>query len=142
MMAQTSLASRLLAVCLVFFAMLPIVLAEDRQFVTTTDSAGNKIWLADDRKPALYTDNFGSCLDQGLVDVTRFDAALYHDNMTLMFDIQGSTNLTRDSVVSEWRPALSIVNRANISAVYIGVFAYGESRFELPFNPCGTDMFR
>jgi hypothetical protein len=100
-MAHSSLASRLLGVCLVIFAVLPVVLAQDRQFVTTTDSDGNTVWLPDDRKPALYTDNFGSCLEQGLVDVTRFDAALYHDNMTLMFDIQGSTNLTRDSVISE-----------------------------------------
>jgi len=116
--------SRLVAMLAVFLALLPAVLADDRQFITTQDSEGNTIWLADDRKPALYTDNFGSCLDQGLVEITRFDAALYADNMTLNFEFAGNTNLTRDSVV-----------------IYIGVFAYGESRFELPFNPCGTDMF-
>lgn len=26
--------------------------------------------------------------------------------------------------------------------VYIGVFAYGESRFELPFDPCKANIYR
>ena len=26
--------------------------------------------------------------------------------------------------------------------VYIGVFAYGESRFELTFNPCSAQIYR
>lgn len=99
-MAHSRLLPRLLAVCMVFLALLPLALAREREFVISQDNQGNTIWLADDRKPALYTDNFGSCLDNGLVDVTRFDAALYHDNMTLMFDIQGTTNLTRDPVMS------------------------------------------
>ena len=94
--------SRLVAMLAVFLALLPAVLADDRQFITTQDSEGNTIWLADDRKPALYTDNFGSCLDQGLVEITRFDPALYADNMTLNFEFAGNTNLTRDSVVSKY----------------------------------------
>jgi hypothetical protein len=105
-MAQSKLSARFLAVCTIFLGLLlvPFVSAED-SFVQWQDETGQTVWLRDDRKPALYTDNFGSCLDNGLIDVTRFDAALYHDNMTLMFDIQGTTNLTRDSVMSMFRIA-------------------------------------
>lgn len=98
-MAQSHLLPRLFAICTIFLALLHSALAAD-EYVQWQDSTGNSVWLRDDRKPALYTDNFGSCLESGLIDVTRFDAALYHDNMTLMFDIQGTTNLTRDSVMS------------------------------------------
>lgn len=27
-------------------------------------------------------------------------------------------------------------------SVYIGVFAYGESRFDLTFNPCNAQIYR
>ena len=107
-MAHSKPPARFLAVCTFWLGLLllaPLVSAADREFVQWQDGNGQTVWLADDRKPALYTDNFGSCLENGLIDVTRFDAALYHDNMTLMFDIQGTTNLTRDSVMSMFQRA-------------------------------------
>ena len=100
-MAWSQPFSRLFAMFAVFLTLLPLIFAET-QFITAQNSNGQTVRLADDRKPALYTDNFGSCLDQGLVDITRFDAALYADNMTLIFEFAGNTNLTQDSVVSEF----------------------------------------
>jgi hypothetical protein len=100
-MAHSKLPVRCMAVCTILLGLLLIPLVSaDNTYVQWQDELGESIWLRDDRKPALYTDNFGSCLENGLIDVTRFDAALYHDNMTLKFDIQGTTNISRDSVMS------------------------------------------
>jgi len=93
------------------------------QYVTAKDANGDTIYLADDRKPALYTGDFGDCLGNSLVNVTRFDAAYYQDNMTVLFHLEGNTALANESLV-----------------LYIGVFAYGESRFDLTFNPCGANI--
>ncbi|EMC94553.1 hypothetical protein BAUCODRAFT_50270, partial [Baudoinia panamericana UAMH 10762] len=79
----------------------------------------------DDRKPALYTQNFGDCLGNSLIDVTRFDAAYYRDNMTVLFHLAGSSQLMNESLM-----------------MYIGVYAYGESRFDLTFNPCFANIHR
>ena len=84
---------------------------------------GNVLYLPDNRKPALYTEDFGDCLGGSLIEFTRFDASFYNDNLTATFHFGGSTNLTSQAVM-----------------IYIGVYAYGESRFELVFDPCGTNM--
>lgn len=54
----------------------------------------------DDRRPALYTQNFGDCLGSSAVNVTRFDAAYYKDNMTVLFHLAGNTAITNGSVMS------------------------------------------
>jgi hypothetical protein len=94
-------------------------------YVTYTNSQNQLIYLADNRKPALYTQNFGDCLGSGksLINLTRFDAALYRDNMTVNFHISGNTQLKSESIM-----------------LYFGVYAYGQTRLELPFNPCGTNI--
>ncbi|KAF2425809.1 TRP-domain-containing protein [Tothia fuscella] len=94
------------------------------EYITYQSNDGETVYLADDRRPSLYTRDFGDCLGNSLVHVTSFDASYYADNMTVTFDIRGTTNLTRDSLM-----------------IYIGVFAYGESRFELPFDPCKANIY-
>ena len=74
--------------------------AADTKVIQTTNNAGDVIYLADDRKPALYTQNFGDCLGNSLINVTRFDAAYYQDNMTVLFHLEGSTALTNESLMS------------------------------------------
>ncbi|KAK3687049.1 hypothetical protein LTR37_019211 [Vermiconidia calcicola] len=84
---------------------------------------GSTVYLPDNRRPALYTDNFGDCLGGSLINVTRFDAAYYRDNMTVLFHLEGNSALNNESLV-----------------MYIGVYAYGESRFDLTFNPCKANI--
>ncbi|PSK33578.1 Flavin carrier protein 2 [Elsinoe australis] len=110
--------------------LLPAVFAQNMQttngirYVSITDSTTNQqVLVPDDRKPALYTGNFGDCLGSSLINVTRFDASYYADNMTIMFHLAGTTALQQESLM-----------------MYIGVYAYGESRFDLIFNPCSANI--
>lgn len=95
------------------------------RWVTYTNEDGQVIYLQDDRQPSLYTGNFGDCLGGSSINVTRFDAAYYADNMTVLFHLEGNTAIQNESLV-----------------MYIGVFAYGESRFDLTFNPCHANIER
>jgi hypothetical protein len=95
------------------------------QLIEGVNSQGEEVLLSDNREPALYTQDFGSCVSnaQDLISLSRFDAALYIDNLTVTFHIGGLTSLASEPVM-----------------VYLSVFAYGENRFELAWNPCGTSM--
>lgn len=86
---------------------------------------GKSYGAYNDRRPALYTADFGDCLGKSAVNVTRFDAAYYKDNMTVIFHLQGETALVKENVMMS-----------------IGVYAYGERRFELIFNPCSANIGR
>jgi hypothetical protein len=70
------------------------------QEIAYTTPQGVPLLLDDDRRPALYTGNFGDCLgrSQSAISLSRFDASLYMDNMTVAFHIGGTTNLTKESV--------------------------------------------
>ncbi|KAL8731139.1 MAG: hypothetical protein Q9181_004408 [Wetmoreana brouardii] len=100
------------------------IAADGTKYVDTTTNDGQTIWLRDSRKPALYTQNFGDCLGSSLINVTRFDAAYYNDNMTVLFHLEGNTNVANESLM-----------------MYIGVFAYGQARFDLTFNPCNAQIY-
>lgn len=95
------------------------------QWITYQTDAGETVYLEDDRQPALYTGNFGDCLGDSSINVTRFDAAYYKDNMTVLFHLEGSSALANESLM-----------------MYIGVYAYGENRFDLTFNPCAANIAR
>ena len=70
-------------------------------YIEGTDAKGVTKILADDRDPALFTGDFGDCLGgDSLINVTRFDAAYYADNMTVLFHFDGVTNLKNESVMS------------------------------------------
>ena len=75
---------------------------QNATYVEATGPGGSTVYLLDDRKPALYTQNFGSCLSDSLLSITRFDAAYYADNMTVSFHLQGSVGeaLTNTSIMS------------------------------------------
>ncbi|KAF2227284.1 hypothetical protein BDZ85DRAFT_188869, partial [Elsinoe ampelina] len=110
--------------------LLSVVSAQDTQthdgvrYVQIIDQTTSKSTLVpDNRKPALYTGNFGDCLGSSLINVTRFDASYYADNMTIMFHLAGTTALVQESLM-----------------MYIGVYAYGESRFDLIWNPCSANI--
>ncbi|KAG8629144.1 hypothetical protein KVT40_003009 [Elsinoe batatas] len=110
--------------------LLPAISAQDTQtrdgvrYVQIIDQTTSRPTLVpDNRKPALYTGNFGDCLGSSLINVTRFDASYYADNMTIMFHLAGTTALVQESLM-----------------MYIGVYAYGESRFDLIWNPCSANI--
>lgn len=69
------------------------------KYVTATNAAGETVYLADDRRPALYTQNFGDCNGQSTINVTRFDAAYYADNMTVLFHLEGNTAIANMSTL-------------------------------------------
>ena len=85
------------------FALLSSAVAD--QDVTYTTNQGVTILLDDNRRPALYTESFGDCLgrSESLIQISRFDASLYMDNMTVSFHIKGTTNLLKESVMSKKR---------------------------------------
>lgn len=120
--------TRLQPALLALFALLTCLrsaLAEETRYVTYQSEYGETTYLADNRRPALYTGNFGDCLGGSLINVTRFDAAYYKDNMTVQFHLAGDSNLNNEALM-----------------MYIGVYAYGESRFDLTFNPCDANIDR
>lgn len=95
------------------------------RWITYQNPDGDTVYLEDNRKPSLYTQNFGDCLGGSSINVTRFDAAYYKDNMTVLFHLAGNSGIANDSLM-----------------MYIGVFAYGEDRFDLVFNPCNANIYR
>ena len=99
--------------------------SDTARYITYQNPDGETVYLKDDRRPSLYTGNFGDCLGDSAVNVSRFDAAYYKDNMTVLFHLAGSTAIANESLV-----------------MYIGVYAYGESRFDLLFNPCSANIPR
>ncbi|KHJ35867.1 putative transient receptor potential ion channel [Erysiphe necator] len=92
--------------------------------ITGTDATGKTTILYVDRNPALYTGDFGDCMGgQSLINLTSFDAAYYADNMTVLFNMAGTTNLRNESLM-----------------IHISVQAYGQDRFNLVFNPCNANF--
>ena len=77
-------------------------IAKNTSYIVANGPGGEVIYLDEDRRPALYTQNFGDCLGDSLLNVTRFDAAYYQDNMTVTFHLQGSTALNNESLLSAY----------------------------------------
>jgi ML-like domain len=92
----------LLLFSLMCFSPLSSAASTERKYVPATDESGNRIWLDDNRRPALYTQNFGDCQGDSLINVTRFDAAYYRDNMTILFHLAGNTALANESLMREF----------------------------------------
>lgn len=63
---------------------------------------GKEYLVADNRRPSLYTKDYGDCMGGSLFNVTRFDAAYYKDNMTIMFHLGGETLLRNESIMSTY----------------------------------------
>ncbi|KAG5929074.1 hypothetical protein E4U42_007224 [Claviceps africana] len=100
--------------------------AEARETAYTRDlgfDAGNAVVKRDldhGRYPALYSGDFDDCLGgESLFNVTKFDAAYYADNLTVLFHLDGTTNLRKEDVI-----------------LHFTVEAYGENRFNMTYNPC------
>lgn len=91
---------RFLLLGVLLLSQTPLSSAADpvRTFISE-DSHGKIVRLRDDRRPALYTKNFGDCQGDSLLNITRFDAGFYKDNMTVAFHFEGNNAVQRDSVM-------------------------------------------
>jgi len=86
---------------LVILAALPLLVWAKTEYTYGTDAHGVTRALAYDRTPALYTGDFGDCLDgQSLFNITKFDAAYYADNLTIVFHLDGASNIKNESLMS------------------------------------------
>lgn len=115
-----------LAASLIFLLSIvsPAAAGTNTQFITGTSITGVTQQLAVDRTPALYTGDFGDCLDgQSLLDITKFDAAYYTDNSTVLFHLDGKASTVNESLV-----------------MHISMDAYGENRFQMTFDPCTVNI--
>lgn len=89
------------AVILFLASLIPTVSAvENTRWIQYTGNDGT-VWLDDARRPSLYTQDFGDCQGDSLINVTRFDAAYYKDNMTVLFHLEGDTALADESLMRE-----------------------------------------
>ncbi len=117
--------------------------ASEIDYIQAVDEAGEAIYLDSNRRPALYTKDFGDCLGSSIINVTRFDVAYYKDNMTVLFHLQGNTDVRREGLMStSWNFNSDIPYMLTSTLVFIGVYAYGEARFDLTFNPCNANIAR
>ncbi|KAG9233376.1 hypothetical protein BJ875DRAFT_378746 [Amylocarpus encephaloides] len=103
---------------------IPSVAAASRPTIQATNADGVTKIVFVDRQPALFTGDFGDCMGgQSLMNLTSFDAAYYADNMTVLFNLAGTSNLRNESLM-----------------LHISVDAYGEDRFDMLWNPCNANF--
>lgn len=104
--------------------LIPTTAAKDTQYIFGTTITGVTQQLDVARTPALYTGDFGDCLGgQSLFNVTKFDAAYYTDNSTVLFHLDGQSSIKNESLVMR-----------------ISMDAYGETRFQKTFDPCFVNI--
>lgn len=88
------------ALLLVVLSFITSTLAVDKPKYVTATIDGEQVLVKDNRQPALYTGNYGDCMGGSSINVTRFDAAYYKDNMTVLFHLGGETALKNESIMS------------------------------------------
>jgi len=117
--------NRFSAMVLVLLSVLPLVVHAKTEYTYGTDANGVTQALAYDRTPALYTGDFGDCLGgQSLFNITKFDAAYYADNLTIVMHLDGASNIKNESLM-----------------MHISVDAYGSERFQMSFDPCFVNLY-
>ncbi|KAK2592403.1 hypothetical protein QQS21_009886 [Conoideocrella luteorostrata] len=76
------------------------------------------------RYPAIYTGDFDDCLGgESLFNVTKFDVAYYADNLTVLFHLDGTTNIRKENLI-----------------LHLSIKAYGENRFNMTYDPCKANI--
>ncbi|KAF2745865.1 TRP-domain-containing protein [Sporormia fimetaria CBS 119925] len=116
---------RMVAILVLLLAFLQVArAAETEEQYVRAEINGKTMLVRDNRRPALYTQDFGDCKGDSSINVTRFDAAYYKDNMTVTFHLAGESAMKNESIM-----------------MYIGVYAYGQNRFDLTFDPCHANIY-
>ena len=104
----------LLTLLFTFFTLLVHVSGRDPVYISGVGYDGKKSDSLDvSRTPSLYTGDFADCLDGGsLFNVTKFDAAYYADNLTVLFHFDGTTNLRKESLIRKLFSVAAHTNNA------------------------------
>ncbi len=97
-----------------FSTLIPSVRAQetssDGKTIQGTNGKGVTQTLLVDRYPALFSGDFGDCMGgQSLINLTSFDGAYYADNMTVLFNLAGTTNLRNESLMCMFPLAYCLV---------------------------------
>lgn len=88
----------------------PLASARNTTYIIGTDVYGVTRLLAVDRYPSLYTGDFGDCLGgESLFNITKFDAAYYADNSTILFHIDGTSNIRNESLMCKSWPTTLVL---------------------------------
>lgn len=117
----------LLAIVLALLTITPPAMGENISYVTTTDASGKTVYLPENRQPALYTRDFGDCLGGSLLNIERFDAGYYSDNMTVTFHLQGTTELQNASLISKLYVTEQLGCELTVSSVHLRLCLRRES---------------
>ena len=98
-----------------FNTIIPVQAQSSMDTIQGVNAQGVTQTLLVDRYPALYTGNFGDCMGgQSLINLTSFDAAYYADNMTVLFNLAGTSNLRNESLMCMCNPRKTIAVFANL----------------------------
>jgi hypothetical protein len=98
--SPASWATALVSCLAIINTIIPSVAAQDTRTISGTNADGVTQTLLVDRTPALFTGDFGDCMGgNSLMNITSFDAAYYADNMTVLFNLAGTSNLLNQSLM-------------------------------------------
>ncbi|KAH8659559.1 hypothetical protein BGZ61DRAFT_485756 [Ilyonectria robusta] len=119
-MGSTKTPFRAMRLFLSAITLLPTVLARETVYINGTGIDGVSRELDVSRYPDLHTGDFADCMNgESLFNVTKFDAAYYRDNLTVLFHLSGTTNIRQEALM-----------------MHISMDVYGEGRFNRTYNPC------
>ncbi|KAJ6789469.1 hypothetical protein PWT90_00270 [Aphanocladium album] len=117
----------LLLIASYFSLLLPIVAAaDDSKVIQGYDFDGTIQKLDIAPQPQLYSGSFADCLRGGsLFNFSTFDVAYYtdNDNHTLFLHLDGASNIRKESLM-----------------LHLSIEAYGETRFNMTYDPCKAQM--
>ncbi|PQK14972.1 hypothetical protein BB8028_0005g04900 [Beauveria bassiana] len=121
-----SLTSVLLLVACFFALLTSVAAADDSKVIKGYDFNGviQKLDIAP--RPSLYSGGFADCLRGGsLFNFSTFDVAYYSDTdeHTVFFYLNGASNIRKESL-----------------ALHLSIQAYGETRFNMTYDPCKAHM--
>lgn len=91
---------RVFPLALALLTLLLAVSALDKVYINGDGIDGVSRKLPVSRYPALYTGDFDDCMrGESLFNVTKFDAAYYADNLTVLFHLDGTTNIRSENLI-------------------------------------------
>ena len=99
-MAATTSLRYAFVLLLAILSLVGITFAELPPGYVTANIDSQDYMVRDNRQPALYTGDFGDCTGSSSINVTRFDAAYYRDNMTIVFHLGGVSALKNETIMS------------------------------------------